>query len=389
MHDLLPRLIQKTLEKRLQTNPSVALLGARQVGKSTIAKIITENHPNAIFLDLENMDDLNKLNNPTLFFKSFPAGIGKHLICIDEIQLKPDLFRILRPIIDNNASNYQFLFLGSASRDLIKQSSETLAGRISYLDVTTLNRLETKNIDFTEYWLRGGYPRSLLAYDNDSSNQWRRDYIRTFLERDIPQLGFSIPATILARFWRMLAHTHGELLNHSKLAASMGVSAKTIRNYIDILEQTFVIRTLPPYHNNEKKRLIKSPKLYIRDVGLLHRLLEIDNLESLFSHPVLGHSYEGIVIENILQLLPEWRASFYRTQNGAEIDLILEKGLETIAIEIKASGAPKTTSGFWQALKDVNATESFIVGQVENAYPYHSDTNVVPLETLLELLQKK
>ncbi|MDQ6950602.1 MAG: DUF4143 domain-containing protein, partial [Mariprofundales bacterium] len=287
-----------------------------------------------------------------------------------------------------NKRNGQLLLLGSASRELIKQSSESLAGRISYLEITPFNRMETKDIDINRLWLRGGYPRSLLNIDDETSFQWREDYIRTFLERDIPQLGFHIPANTLGRFWRMLAHSHGQTLNASKLANSMGVSGHTIRKYIDLLEQTFVVRSLQPWAGNTKKRLIKAPKVYIRDPGLLHALLNIESMEQLFSHPVYGASYEGFVLENILTQLPRWQASFYRTSSGAEFDLVLEKSGKRVAIEIKASTSPKLGRGNWSALETLKADRSFVVAPVDVAYPLQQGVMVMPLDDVIGAVQQ-
>ena len=342
MHELIEREITDTVKTRLKNYPAVALLGARQVGKSTIAGMVIEQIPKAIHLDLERPADLNKLTDPEAFFSQF----SDHMICLDEIQRTPDIFPILRGVIDRNRRNGQFLILGSASRDLIRQSSESLAGRLSYIEISPFSQREASFTDQATHWLQGGYPRSLLTENNEISVQWREDYIRTFLERDIPQLGFRIPANTLGRFWRMLAHSHGQVLNASKLAGSMGVSSHTIRKYIDLLEQTFVIRALPPYTENIKKRLVKSPKVYIRDTGILHTLLNIENMEDLFAHPVYGASYEGYVIENIVTQFPRWQASYYRTSNGAEIDLILTKGIRRIAIENQVVNQPESSKKF-------------------------------------------
>ncbi len=379
MHGLIKRNIVSTVLRRLKTNPVVALLGARQVGKSTIAEMVLADFPQAIYLDLERPADLNKLTDPEAFFAQFK----NRLICLDEIQRTPDIFPILRGIVDRSKKNAQFLILGSASRDLIKQSLESLAGRVSYMEITPFIRLEVPAIDIGTHWLRGGYPRSLLAANNESSIQWREDYIRTFLERDIPQLGFSIPAGSLGRFWRMLAHSHGQVLNSSKLAGSMDVSSHTIRKYVDLLEQTFIVRILPPYTLNIKKRLIKSPKVYIRDSGLLHALLGIETMEELFSHPMYGSSYEGFVIENLLTQLPRWQSYYYRTSNGAEIDLILTKGNRTIAIEIKTSTAPKVTKSFWSSIDTISPDQALIIAPVEHEYPLTSEVMVTPLHHFL------
>lgn len=385
MHGIISRNITATIIDRLENTQAVALLGARQVGKSTLAEIILDHYPEALYLDLERPADLNKLTDPEAFFAQF----SNRLICLDEIQRTPDIFPILRGVIDRNKTNGQFLILGSASRDLIKQSSESLAGRISYIEITPFTQQEIPFLEKREHWLRGGYPRSILPDNNETSIQWREDYIRTFLERDIPQLGFQIPAHTLGRFWRMLAHSHGQILNSSKLASSMGVSSHTIRKYIDLLEQTFIVRVLPPYSGNTKKRLIKSPKVYIRDSGLLHSLLGIDTQEELFSNPIYGSSYEGYVIENILSQLPRYRASFFRTSNGAEIDLILEKGARKLAIEIKSSTSPKMSKGFRNSIETIAPDKAFIISQVEEEYPLAKNVWVQPMDVFVkQMLQQ-
>lgn len=380
MHNLIPRQITDTVRTRLNNYPAVALLGARQVGKSTIAGMVIEEIPKAIHLDLERPADLNKLTDPEAFFSQF----SDHMICLDEIQRTPDIFPVLRGVIDRNRRNGQFLILGSASRDLIKQSSESLAGRLSYIEITPFTRGEASFTDQATHWLQGGYPKSLLAKENATSFQWREDYIRTFLERDIPQLGFRIPANTLGRFWRMLAHSHGQVLNASKLAGSMGVSSHTIRKYIDLLEQTFIVRALPPYTENIKKRLIKSPKVYIRDTGILHALLNIETMEELFAHPVYGTSYEGYVIENIVTQLPRWQSSFYRTANGAEIDLILTKGIRKIAVEIKSSTSPKVSKRCWNSIETIAPDRAVVIAPVEAPYPIAKDVMVMPLHAFVD-----
>ncbi len=380
MHSLIKRSLTDTVLKRLKTNPAVALLGARQVGKSTLAEMILPHFTKSIYLDLERPADLNKLTDAEAFFDQF----SDRLIVLDEIQRLPDIFPILRSVIDRNKTNAQFLILGSASRDLIRQSSESLAGRISYIEITPFTQPELPAIDSKIHWLRGGYPRSLLAEDEEVSYQWREDYIRTFLERDIPQLGFQIPANTLSRFWRMLAHVHGQVLNASKLGDSMGVSSHTIRNYIDLLEQTFVLRILPPFASNLKKRLIKSPKIFIRDSGILHTLLGIAEMEDLFANPVYGSSFEGFVIENVLTNLPRWQASFYRTSNGSEIDLILQKGSRTIAIEIKSSTSPQLTKGTWNSIQEIAPEKTYVIAPVKDIYPLSNDVSVSSLSLFLE-----
>jgi predicted AAA+ superfamily ATPase len=375
------RSTQKVLDS-LENYPVVALLGARQVGKSTLAKHIGAGFQDTVYLDLESPRDINKLQDPEAFFELNRDS----LICLDEIQRMPDLFEVLRAVVDK--TKQRFLVLGSASRDLIRQSSETLAGRIAYLELTPFTLDEIPGGDSKTHWLRGGYPRSVLAKNDEVSFEWRLNYIRTFLERDIPQLGFNIPANTLQRLWQMLAHNQGQTLNSAKLGNSLDKSANTVRHYIDILEQTFLVRTLAPYSVNVKKRLVKSPKVYLRDSGLLHGLLDIETMNSLMGHPVYGSSYEGYVIENILVNLPRWKPYFYRTAGGAELDLVLSRGTEIIAIEIKASSAPKPSRGFWSSCEDIKATRKYVIGAVETAYPIKNGALVCGINEFIQVLAR-
>lgn len=368
--------------KRLENNPAVALLGPRQVGKSTLAREITTHYKESIYLDLELDSDRAKVeSDPELFFTANKNAF----ICLDEVQFLPGIFRTLRGMIDKRGVNGQFLILGSASRDLIGQSAESLAGRIAYVEIRPFSRLEIMHeCDLHQYWIRGGYPRSLLAPNDEVSFDWRDDYIKSFLERDLPSLGFHVPATVLRRFWTMLAHSHGQVINYSKLANSLGVSGHTVKHYIDILEQTFLIRLLQPYHSNEKKRLVKSPKLYIRDTGLLHALLKIETLNDLLGHPIAGHSFESLVIENVLDKYPRHDCYFYRDSSGNEVDLLLVKGLEKIVFEIKSSTAPKPERGFWNAVKYLQPDHMWLVGQVDGAYPGQNGLKVTNLDGIIK-----
>ncbi|MEA3241636.1 MAG: ATP-binding protein [Pseudomonadota bacterium] len=385
MQGKIPRTLAATIKNRLLNNPAVAILGPRQCGKTTLARQITREIGNSVYLDLEHPADLAKLEDPLAFFDLH----NNELVCLDEIQRTPELFTTLRSIIDKRERNGQFLILGSASRDLIQQSSETLAGRIAYLNLTPfmLNEVKTAGSDNTrELWLRGGFPRSFLAGDINASFSWRQDFIRTFLERDLGVLGFRIPPARLGHFWKMCAHSHGSLLNAAKFAGSMGVSSHTVRSYIDILEQTFMLRVLLPDTANLKKRLVKSPKIYIRDSGILHALLAIRTHDDLLSHPIIGASFEGFAMENILALAADYESSFYRTSAGAEIDLILRKGQQTLAFEFKSSTVPKVSKGFWNALDDISPDAAYVVAPVETSYPIKGGVIVSPLAKVINIV---
>ena len=385
MRGLIPRNLAAEIEKRLKHNPVVAILGPRQCGKTTLAQKIVKIFKKSVYLDLENPADLAKLDDPLAFFSLHEND----LICLDEIQRAPELFTTLRSIVDQRGRNGQFLILGSAGRDLIGQSSETLAGRITYLDLTPflLNEIEPSGLgDLRRIWLRGGFPRSYLAADEGTSFQWRQDFIRTFLERDIGMLGFRMPPARLGRLWKMCAHIHGSLLNSSKLADSLGVSSHSIRSYVDLLEHTFMIRALRPDSANIKKRLVKSPKIYIRDSGILHALLDIRTHDDLLSHPVVGASFEGFAMENILASAKGYEPFFYRTGAGAEIDLVLRRGRRALAFELKSSTVPKVTKGFWNALADISPDEAYVVAPVERFYPLKHGVMVTPLIDIIAKL---
>lgn len=382
MRTYVDRILSENIIKRLRHIPAVALLGPRQCGKSTLAKHILSQLDNTLYIDLEKTSDYNKLRDPEAFF-----SLNKDtLICLDEIQRVPELFPVLRSIIDEEGRNGQLLLLGSASRDLIQQSSETLAGRISYLELTPFLLQEVGAEHTRSLWLKGGFPRSFLEFDTKESYTWRKDFIRTFLERDIPQLGFSIPARSMERLWLMCAHSHGQTLNLSKLGTSLGVSHHTVRSYIDILSETFLLRKLEPFAANLKKRLIKSPKIYIRDSGLLHALLDICTDNDLLGHTVYGASWEGFALETIIAMTPDWKHYFYRTASGVELDLILEKGMRKIAVEFKVSTAPKPSKGFWIALEDLQISQTYIVAPVNQSYPIEKGVQIISLPDLLSVL---
>ncbi len=374
------RLIERTLDTALQQMPAVALLGARQCGKSTLARHLLAGRDDVLYLDLERPVDLRRLEDPEGLF----AANSEKLICIDEIQRLPELFPVLRYTIDSRGRNGQFLLLGSASRDLVEFASETLAGRIRYLDLSPFLRQETANIcSLQQYWLRGGFPRSLLANTDEISFEWRWDFIRSFLERDVPLLRARLSPTRMEHLWTLLAHGHGQLLNKAELARALQVDAHTVNGYLDILEAAFMVRRLPPYFANLKKRLVRSPKVYLRDCGLVHALLNVATTNDLLGHPVRGHSWEGLVLDNILpRLKKQVRATFYRTVKGAEIDLILEMGNRRIAFEAKASQSPRLEKGFWIAMRDLAIKSAWVVAPVDSGYPAGKGVNVVSMDEL-------
>jgi predicted AAA+ superfamily ATPase len=378
MHNYIKRHLEDKIVAALRANPAVALLGPRQCGKSTLARKLAERLPRFLYLDLESDADLNKLGQPELFFQHN----ADRLVCLDEIQRLPHLFPVLRSILDRQEKNGQLLLLGSASPDLINRSSESLAGRVAYLELTPFLASEAMMPGHgaaKKFWLRGGYPRSFLAASESASSAWRENFIRTFLEKDIPQLGIRVPAARLKRLWQMCAHFHGQLLNLSKLGDSLGLSYHTIQNYIDLLEQTFIFRVLRPYHANVKKRLVKSPKLYFRDSGLWHALSGIRSFNDLMGHPMFGASWEGMGVENILAGFPGWDGYFYRTASGTEIDLVLEKGQRKAAIEFKASAAPAVSDGFWRALQELGIDEAYVVAPVPEPYALRQNVRVLSI----------
>lgn len=390
-------LYPKLLES-LKTFPVVGLVGPRQVGKTSLARQLVADlsqtkdpsAPSAVMLDLERPSDLAKLTEPELFLEP----LANRLVVLDEVQLRPDLFPVLRALVDARRTPGRFLILGSAAPALIQHSSETLAGRIEFLELAPLNLAEvavkeaSPNVAQT-LWSRGGFPDSYLARSDAASMRWREAFVRSYLERDIPQLGIRISAATLRRFWLMLAHYHGQLWNASTLAGSLGVSAPSVRHYLDILESTFMVRVLQPYSANLGKRLVKSPKVYLRDSGLLHALLNLPDHDALLGHPVLGASWEGWVIEQILAQAPDGtRPYFYRTASGNELDLLLElPGGALRAVEIKHSAAPKVGKGFNEALDALKLDRGFVIAQVDAPYPLSQRAQVLPLSRLADIFQ--
>ena len=386
---MIERLLEPRVRQWLGRFPAVAILGPRQCGKSTLARTVLAGFPGAVHLDLERPSEAARLRDPEAFFA---ANAGR-LVCLDEIQRVPELFPVLRAVLDDGRRNGQVLVLGSASPELLRQSSESLAGRIGYLELTPFLLPEVLSAkagpgELRTHWRRGGFPRSYLAATEDDSREWREEFIRTFLERDLPQLGVKVAAGTLHRFWQMAAHYHGELWNASKISQSLGVSQPTVQSYVRMLEHAFMLRVLPPLEANLKKRLVKTPKVYLRDSGLLHALLHLETENDLLGQPVYGSSWEGYVIEQVLGLLPGWEAFFYRTSTGSECDLVLQRGRRRLAIECKASSAPELTPDFHRAIEDLQPETTWVVAPVKAPYPAGHEIKVAPLPELLEELVK-
>lgn len=387
---MIARPFQETLVRALAESPAVCLLGPRQVGKTTLALAVGEK-AGALYLDLESAQDRAKLAEPRLYLERYLD----RLVILDEVHRVPGLFPELRGLIDRSrregGANGRYLLLGSASLDLLRQSGESLAGRVRYLELGPFSVLEPTGKSVDELWLRGGFPESLLAPDDPRSLRWRQDFIRTYLEREIPQFGPRIAAETLRRFWTMLAHRQGAALNAAELARNLGVDAKTAARYLDLLVDLLLVRRLPPWHANVGKRLLKSPRIFLRDSGLLHALLAVGDLGGLLSHAVVGASWEGFAIENLLSAGGEGVAGhFYRTSGGAEIDLLLVfPDGERWAVEIKRSLSPRPERGFHEACADLAPARRFVVYPGEERYPISAEVEAVPLAALAAEVQAR
>lgn len=372
---------KRAVERLLRANPVVALLGARQVGKTTLAKEIAEGRRNATFFDLERAADVARLADPELALEPL-----RGLVVLDEIQRRPDLFPSLRVLADRPRTPARFLVLGSASRDLLRQTSETLAGRIAYYELPGLSLAEVGSESLDRLWLRGGFPRSYTARGHGASAQWRDDFVRTFVERDAPQLGVDIPAATLERFWSMLAHYHGQLWNASELGRAFGVSHHVVRRYLEALEATFLVRALKPWSANLKKRQVKSPRVYIRDSGILHHFLDTPTLKELERHPKVGASWEGFIVESLIQHLgaDSRDVYFWRTHQGAEIDLVVRTGARLRAFEIKRTVAPTVTPSMRSALGDLGLARIDVVHAGAETFALAPKITAVAARWLLE-----
>lgn len=388
---MIKRQLGKTLRDRLLQTPVVALLGSRQVGKTTLARSLKLRKP-CHYLDLERPSDMAKLEDPELYLGNF----AKHLVILDEVQRCPEIFPLLRSLVDERRlageSAAQFLILGSASPELLRQSSETLAGRISYLELAPFNRMElpsgAKHKD--RHWICGGYPGSYLASTETASRQWCEDFILSYVERYMPQFGITSSPQLLRRLCSMVAHQQGATLNLSKIAGSLGIDAKTVRHYLDLLEGLYLIRSIPAWSRNSGKRLVKSPKVYWRDSGILHYLAGIQNQEHLLGHPLCGHSWEGYCIEQILQLMPKDNYySHYRTQAGAEIDLVLETAAgEVIAVEIKRTLSPKLTPAFIESSNTLRANRGYYIMPEGSSFQLSDTVSAISLADFLSKISQ-
>lgn len=386
---MLSRNTLETVVRALSRQASVALIGPRQVGKTTLALQIAQQQ-NALYLDLEDLQERAKLTDPVAFLSAYED----RLVILDEIHRVPDLFLSLRGLIDKGRRKGRrtgrFLLLGSASLDLMRQNGESLAGRISYIDMTPLNVCEVPADATDTLWIRGGFPDSYQAADDQDSMNWRKDLLRTYLERDVPMFGSRVPAETLRRFWTMLAHNQGALFNASRLGSALEVSSQSIARYTDLLVDLLLVRRLQPYHVNVGKRLVKSPKVYIRDSGLLHALLNIGDHNSLLGHPVVGMSWEGFVIENLINAAPARTVpGFYRTSGGAEVDLVLElPGGERWAIEVKRSRAANPARGFFEACEDLKPARCIVVHAGTERFPIRDQVEAIGLRELADSLLK-
>jgi predicted AAA+ superfamily ATPase len=387
---MIQRLITSALHKRLHQSPAVALLGSRQAGKTTLARELEIGKP-CHYLDLERPSDFAKLSEPELYL----SGFANQLVILDEVQRVPDLFPVLRSLIDERRRNGEktahFLLLGSASPELLQQSSETLAGRISYLELSPFQLMELHDpaSALKTLWERGGYPDSYLAPDEETSIQWREDFITSYAERYLPQQGITAAPMLLRRFCSMLAHQQGSMVNLSKLAGSLGIDGKTARRYLDLLEGLYLVRSLPPWTRNAGKRLVKSPKVYWRDSGILHTLADLPSLEHVLGHPLCGASWEGFCMEQILTRLPRGATpSHYRTHAGAEVDLVIEHSSgEVLAIEIKRTLSPKLTPGMVESMATLQADRGIIVIPEGDSFPLSETVSAMGLVSLLKAFE--
>jgi len=369
----------KQLAAAVRRSPVTALMGPRQCGKTTLARLF-QHGKTALHFDLESPADIQRLQNPEMML-----GALKGLVVLDEIQLLPALFNVLRVLADRPRNPARFLILGSASPDIVKRTSESLAGRVEFVELGGFDLLETGADTWKELWRRGGFPRSYLSRSDPDSEAWREGFIKTFLERDIPQLGIPIPAAAMRRFWTMLSHYHGQTWNASELARSMGLSDKTVHSYLDILTGTYMVRQLQPWHENVGKRQVRAPKIYLRDSGILHALMNVGDDMALQAHPRVGASWEGFALEMVLRRLRPGEAYFWGTHSGAELDLLLTHRGRRFGIEFKYSEAPRVTRSAHTAISDLQLDHVWVVHPGEHAFPIEKKITAMPLTHISEL----
>jgi predicted AAA+ superfamily ATPase len=366
------------LTRAVQRSPITTLLGPRQCGKTTLARQFAEGRP-ATFFDLESAVDQRRLQNPELVL-----GELRGLVILDEIQTLPELFPVLRLLADRPDPQAQFLILGSASPHLVRHAAETLAGRVEFIELAGFDLGEAGSLALDQLWLRGGFPRSFLAASDEDSFAWREGFVRTYLERDIPQLGFRIPAPAMRRFWTMLAHYHGQTWNAAELGRAMGLSDKTVRGYLDILTGTYMVRQLQPWFENLGKQQVKAPKVYFRDTGLLHRLLELPSRMQLLGHPKVGASWEGFAIEQVLRVFEPSLPCFWSIQSGAELDLVFLHGGKRLGFEVKFTEAPKVTASMRSAKATLKLDHLWVIHPGRHAFPMDEGISALPVGRLRE-----
>jgi uncharacterized protein len=384
MMEFINRHLTNDIKETLRHFPVVAITGPRQCGKSTLVRYLLNSEKELLYLDLERQSDLRKLDEAEWYFQSKKGKI----ICLDEVQRKPEIFQLIRSLVDEWQEKGSFIILGSASRDLLRQSSETLAGRIVYKRLTPFLWHEVKQMESLEqYLIRGGFPGSFLPERESVSVEWKENFISTFIERDLMQWTGSSPIAV-RRLWQMLAHVNGQTVNYSALGNSLGVSNTTIRNYIDLLQMTYMIDVVHPHLTNSGKRLIKSPKIYVSDSGITAALLGLNNFDQLSGHPVFGNLWEGVVLSNIRGHFPEADIRFYRTSHGSELDFLIVMPRKILAIECKASKAPSLTRGTYTAIDDLKPAQTFIVAPVEEGYRVRKDIKVVSLAEIANCIRE-